>query len=141
MLRLSLITVFFALQASILIASADILTPDYAKCMDGKDQSNAGWSRCGKEELSRQEKKLTEVWAALSKNMGTLSKKDFESLSEEQDLWAKWKNLACEYYYREIDFGHEKKALGHYRCKAEIVAERVNYLSGLNSDLQYIIDR
>ena len=109
--------------------AADLLSGDYGKCMDAAS-SNFDFANCAGAEVKRQEGALNAAWKIVSQRMKERAPKSFEALLAEERLWVKWKDEACR-FYTTGDFGREGQVLHFGACKAEVVAERAQFLKQL----------
>lgn len=127
MKRISLI-VFLLLTNN---SYASDLSSEYDRCMKSA-VTNRNYGTCNEKETNYQEKMLTKVWSDISTEIKEISLNAYKELLSEQRLWIKYKESACNYFLAENDgapaFGQEGTHLHYGNCKANIIAERVEYL-------------
>jgi uncharacterized protein YecT (DUF1311 family) len=105
------------------------------------------WSKCGSEEIGRQEKQLASTWKATYAAMQRLvvdlsmppdlrggTQSPAQLLLEGQRAWIKYKDSAC-LFYTAPEFGREGTVLHFGVCKASIIADRVAVLQILLDEL------
>ena len=110
------------------------LSKAYTECINAK-ATNMEWGACSKREIDRQEKVLEDVWKNAYDAMNKLSPQGAHVLLDEQRAWIKFKDVAC-LFYSSGDFGREGQALKFGICKAMIIAQRVETLKALMSEVQ-----
>lgn len=110
---------------------ANDLSAEFDKCMKSA-VTNRDFGACTQNEIKHQEKKLSKAWVNISAEIKEVSVKAYKELLNEQRLWIKYKDSACNYFLVEEDkmyvFGHEGTSLHFGICKASVIAERVDYL-------------
>lgn len=110
---------------------ANDLSIKFDKCMNSAI-TNMDFSTCNQNEINYQEKQLSKAWVNISAEIKEVSVKAYKELLNEQRLWIKYKDSACNYFSVEENkmyvFGHEGTSLHYGSCKASVIAERVDYL-------------
>ena len=102
-------------------------------CMNSA-KTNLDFSRCGGDEIVRQEKLLSEAWKRVSDNIKGYGDDSFNALLAEQREWIKLKDISCKYY--QIGFGREGQAIAFPICLINVLKSRVESLNNLDRDLQ-----
>jgi uncharacterized protein YecT (DUF1311 family) len=97
-------------------------------------KTNLDFSRCGGDEIVRQEKLLSEAWKRVSDNIKGYGDDSFNALLAEQREWIKLKDISCKYY--QIGFGREGQAIAFPICLINVLKSRVESLNNLDRDLQ-----
>jgi len=134
-MRLTTVTTAIAVFAVMTTAgSAAELSRAYQACVN-RNTTNSAWGACGGDEIDRQERHLNQVW---SSKLGCFDKRSeaWQRLLDEQRTWLKWKDGACRFYgANDRDgsrmFGREGQVLDGPACRAEIVAQRAEFLEQL----------
>ena len=103
----------------------------YDECMKDKS-TNLEWSQCGSAEIARQEARLAAAWTkALSCFSSRKTEEEASRIKEQfidaQNLWIKWKNVACDFYTRPGS-GRESQVVDFPICEAEIISQRATWL-------------
>lgn len=123
-------------------AAAAALSKEYDACMAKADTSIA-FSVCATAEIKRQETRLSVAWKTAVAIMRATEFTDEPRPPEElpsrrflegQRAWIRFKDSACEFYLA-TEFG-SKGRLDFGVCKAEIVADRVDWLESVISELK-----
>lgn len=113
------------------------LSNSYEKCMKDK-KTNQEWQNCTNQEVLLQEKLITKAWEDVKKYFKDNEEiiDSFDELLNEQRVWVKYKDAACEYYLAEakdgrLVYGREGVVLHYGICKALVISDRVFYLQDL----------
>ncbi|HVM79111.1 MAG TPA: lysozyme inhibitor LprI family protein [Stellaceae bacterium] len=102
---------------------------DWKKCVDGTT-TNVEWSRCGQEEIDRQEARLNAAWKqafACFSGAEEMAKAKQDFLAE-QRLWVKWKDASCNFYAEGEAFGREGQVVSYPACRAAVILQRTQFL-------------
>lgn len=125
---------FIAFAAIAATASAADLSGAYKACIT-RNSTNSAWAACGGDEIERQERHLNQIW---NSKLGCFDKRSdaWQRLLDEQRAWLKWKDNACRFYgANDRDgsrmFGREGQVLDGPACRAEIIAQRAEFLEQL----------
>lgn len=124
------ICVILPLVFSVAVHARD-LTPVH-QCMEGKI-TNIEWADCKWAEVRAQESLLEKIWNQASTEYWNRNE-GYLALLADQKQWELHKKTACEIY--SIDFGREGQVLDYPNCKAQIIAQRIEYLEHLLTALR-----
>lgn len=125
MIRLAAVVIAIGgLVQTTTIAHADAR---YQNCISQSDSTNAAWSACGVDYLDRLDATLNETWQTV---FPQLTNQGQVSLRAEQRAWNTFKELSC-LHLANGDFGREGQVLDFPACRAEIIAQRIDYLDAL----------
>lgn len=109
-------------------ASPALADKAYDRCINASS-SNADWSVCGAEYLSRLDDQLNETWQRV---FPALSDDGQALLRTEQRAWNAFKEESC-LYYGSADYGREGQVLQLPACRGEIIEQRIQYLEELGA--------
>lgn len=114
------------------LTTATVADQAYDRCMESSDATNAAWSICGGEYLSRLDDQLNSAWKA---TFPLLSKEGQAKLRAEQRAWNEFKEVSCLYYVGD-DYGREGQVLDMPICRGAIIEQRIDYLNGLLENME-----
>lgn len=98
----------------------------YDKCVDAQT-TNTAWAACGWAWVEREDKRLNLAWKGA---YASLPPKAKVALLAEQRAWLAYRDKSC-LWPATGEYGREGQVLDAPRCRAEMIALRVNYLDEL----------